>query len=70
MTDYSAYVSWKPETLEERYRERYEVTYSGDEGFHTMRDKFKVVCKECGVVVHHSTTHPPSWIEIHEEDRH
>ena len=64
----SVYESWNPETLEESLKERYEVTYSGEEGCDSMRDKFKVVCKECDVTVHHSTTHPPSWIDIHEKD--
>jgi len=66
---HDAYKSFDPNTeLTEEQREKYDVVFSGDEGFHTGRTKFKVTCNTCGEVLHHNTTGPEHWIRIHEED--
>lgn len=65
----NAYQSWNPEELDSTLKERYDVSY--DHGMHfSMRDRFKVQCKECNVTLHESTTSPPHYIEIHEKGCH
>lgn len=60
--------SWTLEELPEQFRENYEITSSGEEGFYSCREKFRVVCKKCKAVLHHSTTNPTFYIEWHAKE--
>lgn len=45
--------------------EGFVITATGDEGIHTGRPRFKVVCERCSEVVHANTTGPVSWADGH-----
>lgn len=67
----SPYESWGEEDFpKEIKRERYEITPSGEEGWNTLRTKFKVTCIECNEELHPSTTWPSHYAEQHENQKH
>lgn len=38
---------------------------TGDEGIHTCRPRYRVVCTKCSTVLHPNTTGPASWHRRH-----
>lgn len=61
------YESWNYDRLSDKQAEQYEVTYTGDFGLNSFRDKFSVKCMICGELLHENTTNPSAYIEIHEK---
>jgi hypothetical protein len=65
----SIFESWKPETMTEQQRHRYNVEAVGD-SLYTCRTRFRVMCKECGVELHAATTGPWFYMYVHDSREH
>lgn len=60
--------SWTIEELPKQFQGKYTIKSSGEEGFYSCREKFHVQCDKCNAVLHHSTTYPTAYIEIHDKE--
>lgn len=63
-------ISFDPSSMTAEQAARYEVSETGDFGVDSGRKRFRVMCRECGMVLHGNTTGPEHYIEQHDKEKH
>lgn len=60
------YESWTPDDFPECLKPFYSIEFANQSGFSTGRDRFKVTCLRCHILLHPATTAPDEYVRMHE----